>query len=161
MSSGVFCEIVFADYASCTTPAGTEIAFHNCAWYNFPRCKLQLHRKGAGQLDRHMPDMSDECQMNARLIRQQAKNRVDTARTGVYNLEKSNFRRILHVKCYCNGEKCKVNIAGWTFSVRFSCIVLSEQQVPAAVVIQGRLYGRPVIFALQLLYIAVSVFIVS
>ncbi len=101
------------------------------------------------------------CQMNARLIRQQAKNRVDTARTGVYNLEKSNFRRILHVKCYCNGEKCKVNIAGWTFSVRFSCIVLSEQQVPAAVVIQGRLYGRPVIFALQLLYIAVSVFIVS
>lgn len=108
-------------------------------------------------LDRHMPDMSDYCQINPAA----GKNRVDTARTGVYNLEKSNFRRILHVNCYCNGEKCKVNIAGWTFSVRFSCIVLSEQQVPAAVVIQGRLYGRPVIFALQLLYIAVSVFIVS
>lgn len=152
-----FCEIVFADYANCTTPAGTEIAFHNCAWYNFPRCKLQLHRKGQVC----STGICQICQMNARLIRQQAKNRVDTARTGVYNLEKSNFRRILHVKCYCNGEKCKVNIAGWTFSVRFSCIVLSEQQVPAAVVIQGRLYGRPVIFALQLLYIAVSVFIVS
>ena len=84
---------------------------------------------------------------------------VDTARTGVYNLEKSNFRRILHVKCYCNGEKCKVNIAGWTFSVRFSCIVLSEQQVPAAVVIQGRLYGRPVIFAPSALPQAVTIFL--
>ena len=110
---------------------------------------LQLHRKGQVC----STGICQICQMNARLIRQQAKNRVDTARTGVYNLEKSNFRRILHVKCYCNGEKCKVNIAGWTFSVRFSCIVLSEQQVPAAVVIQGRLYGRPVIFALQLLNI--------
>lgn len=25
--------------------------------------------------------------------------------------EKLIFRRILHVKCYCNGENCKINIA--------------------------------------------------
>ena len=37
---------------------------------------------------------------------------LDKERDGMLLLGKIIFRRILHVKCYCNGENCKVNIAG-------------------------------------------------
>ena len=36
---------------------------------------------------------------------------LDKERDGMLVLEKIIFRRILHVKCYCNGENGKVNIA--------------------------------------------------
>ena len=35
---------------------------------------------------------------------------LDQSETGMYNQEKN--RRMLYVKCDCNGENCKINIAG-------------------------------------------------
>ena len=56
-----------------------------------------------------------------------------------------NIRRILHVKCYCNGENCKINIAGLIFGLHWK-----STHLLAACVVS--------VFALQLLNIVVNIF---